>query len=239
MSLLLLLLFFSSAYVTKSIIDGFNSQLYFYVYSEGYWKNISTASYNMRDDPNEILEMTTNFGAGTLLNATRGSFHTDQYQIFLLFYHRAMKDHRRTHDPSKATTFLIPYDLASDVAYYKKCAKSQGVCFDFRRCPLAPSVETLLLESPWYHRHQGRDHLLLVGDNYAMDHYIGKPKCKHFLSGICYNCTKMAIDDYSFLHSDDKGKVSKGDYWHAVPFPSDFHWTNQVSRPFPWESEVI
>ena len=59
--------------------------------------------------------------------------------------------------------------------------------------------------------------------NYAMDHYILKPKCKSLLL-TCSNCTKVAIDDYSFLHSDDSGIVEKGDYWHAIPFPSDFHW---------------
>jgi hypothetical protein len=27
-----------------------------------------------------------------------------------------------------------------------------------------------------------------------------------------------------------------GDFWHAVPFPSDFHWTKDTKRPFPWEN---
>ena len=66
---------------------------------------------------------------------------------------------------------------------------------------------------------------MLVGMNYAMDHYLGKPKCKSLLANSCYNCTKLAIDDYSFLHAGNEGLVDKGDYWHATPFPSDFHWT--------------
>ena len=70
--------------------------------------------------------------------------------------------------------------------------------------------------------------------NYAMDHYIGKPRCKALLAGVCSNCTKLAIDDYSFLHSDDSGIIEKGDNWHATPFPADFHWTKEVQTPFPW-----
>jgi hypothetical protein len=97
-------------------------------------------------------------------------------------------------------------------------------------------VDELLRKSPWHQRNYGKDHVLIVGMNYAMDHYIGKPKCKALLSGICANCTKLAIDDYSFLHSGNNGIVDKGDYWHAIPFPGDFHWTHEVKTPFPWEN---
>ena len=71
-------------------------------------------------------------------------------------------------------------------------------------------MERRLQSSPWYQRKVGNGHLLLVGMNDV--HYILKPKRKTFLSGVCSNCTKLAIDDYSFLvdaHSDVK---TKGDY---------------------------
>jgi hypothetical protein len=188
-------------------------QRYFYVYDTGQWHDIGILSMNKRDDPNEILEIVSNNGAGPLIDAARGLYHTDQYQIFLLNYHRALRDYRRTLDPDKATTFIIPYDFASDVAYYKHCSKSVGSCFDFRKCPMAPTVEELLLTSPHFKRNFGYDHVLFVGNNYAMEHHIGKPKCKAFLSGVCFNCTKFAIDDYSFLHSGDQGMVTKGTNW--------------------------
>jgi xyloglucan galactosyltransferase MUR3 len=167
----------------------------------------------------------------------RGEFHTDQYQLFSMIYHRAMSDPRRTMDPSLATTFIIPYDFANDCAYYKRCNNNvNNTCFDFRKCPLAPSVESLLLKSEFFRRNSGRDHLLVVGMNYAMDHYIGKPKCKSLLRGVCMNCTKLAIDDYSFLFPDEEGGVSeRGNFWHAIPFPSNFHWNRYFERPFPWE----
>ena len=183
--------------------------------------------------------MTTylNGGAGASVNVSSGSYHTDQYQLFLLIFSRALKDPRRTMDPSKATTFIIPYDLASDAAYYKQCARHvENICFDFRRCPQAPIISNLLKSSPWYLKNNGSDHLLIIGMNYAMNHYIGKPKCKQFLTEICFNCTKIAIDDYSYLQATDAGVKEKGDNWHATPFPADFHWNKKIEKPFPWEN---
>jgi hypothetical protein len=207
----------------------------FYIYDEDDWKHIGVAGFSAQSE-DEIVDMTQNRGAGTLLNMTDGSYHTDQYQLYALHYHRWIKDPRRTFNPADATTFIIPYDLATDSAYYRHCAKNkEHKCFDFRKCPLAPRVEELLRKSPWYQRHEGKDHLLVVGMNYAMDHYIMKPKCKSLLLNVCSNCTKIAIDDYSYLHSGDIGIREKGDYWHAVPFPSNFHWSRFTPRPFPWE----
>jgi hypothetical protein len=209
----------------------------FYIYETGDWPEISTASLYKRDS-NERLEHSLYNGAGPLVSKHNGEYHTDQYQLFAMIFNRALKDPRRTLDPSKATSFLIPYDFASDSAFYKSCSKSNGICYDFRKCPLAPKVESLLALSPWLKRNQGRDHVLIVGMNYAMDHYILKPKCKSLIAGICSNCTKFAIDDYSYMYSSDAGILSRGDYWHAVPFPADFHWTKHVQRPFPWENTV-
>ena len=51
------------------------------------------------------------------------------------------------------------------------------------------------------------------------------------------NCTKFAIDDYSYMWPPGEGIASHGDNWHAVPFPSDFHFSRDVIRPFPWEND--
>lgn len=211
----------------------------FYVYDTGDWNRIGKAGFSPQGE-GEIVEMSTNRGAGPLVNMTDGSYHTDQYQLYALHYHRWMKDPRRTLNPADATTFIIPYDLATDAAYYRHCAKNkEHKCFDFRKCPMAPEVEKLLSESPWFQRNGGKDHLLVVGMNYAMDHYILKPKCKSLLLNVCSNCTKIAIDDYSYLHSGDIGIKEKGDNWHAVPFPSNFHWSKFTPRPFPWERDNL
>jgi hypothetical protein len=208
----------------------------FYIYEGTGWNELATASLFPRD-PNERLENQLHQGAGPILNETRGEYHTDQYQLFSMIYYRALKDPRRTLDPEEATSFLIPYDFATDAAYYKNCARSSGVCYDFRKCPLAPDVEALLQESTYFQRKGGKDHVLIVGMNYAMDHYILKPKCKSLLAGTCTNCTKFAIDDYSYMYSDNKGILARGDHWHAIPFPADFHWSRQFQdTAFPWEN---
>jgi len=212
------------------------NDLRIYVYSSPEWDEIAKSSMRPRSE-DELVESSLNSGAGPELNSTAGAFHTDQYQLYALTYHRILKDPRRTLDPANATTYFVPYDLASDAAYYKLCAKNkEHKCFDFRKCPQASRVNELLSESLWWKRRGGRDHLLVVGMNYAMDHYIGKPKCKALLLGACANCTKIAIDEYSYLHSGSHGTDEKGDGWHAVPFPADFHWTRKVQRPFPWEN---
>ena len=91
-----------------------------------------------------------------------------------MLYHRALRDMRRTLDPNEATTFIIPYDFATDSAYYKQCQKSAGKipifllihvlthlilttgrCYDFRKCPLAPTVEELLHKSKYFRRLNG------------------------------------------------------------------------------------
>ena len=206
----------------------------FYIYNSTEWNDIITAPLRKRV-PNELMDVVMNAGAGPLIDKSLSLYHTDQYSLFQLMFNRAIKDSRRTLDPEKATSFIIPYDFSSDVAFMsKREGKANG--FDFRKCPLGGKVSSLLNQSPWFQRKQGRDHLLMVGMNYAMDHFILKPKCKSFLLS-CTNCTKLAIDDYSFLYGNPlEGINARGDHWHAVPFPSDFHWTKDTKRPFPWEN---
>jgi hypothetical protein len=241
LSLFLLFLYFACiltghSHAGVSLVQKLNSSSsLFYIYENGFWPNISVASIYKRDS-NERLENQLNHGAGPILNETAGAYHTDQYQMFSMLFYRALRDPRRTLDPAKASTFFIPYDFASDTAYYKNCKKSAGVCFDFRKCPLAPKVEQLLEESRWFKRKGGKDHFLIVGMNYAMDHYILKPKCKSLLLK-CTNCTKFAMDDYSYMYSGNAGILARGDNWHAAPFPSDFHWSRKVAQPFPWMND--
>ena len=233
----LLLLFYSKPSKSIASIGKMNanrrSEL-FYIYNSSDWHPIISAPLHQRA-PNEIMDVVLNGGAGPLIDESLSLYHTDQYSLFQLMFNRAVKDPRRTLDPSKATTFIIPYDFASDVAFMsKREGKKNG--FDFRRCPLGPKVISLLGESEWFQRNQGRDHLVMVGMNYAMDHFILKPNCKKFLL-FCSNCTKLAIDDYSYLYGDPSDGINvRGNYWHAVPFPSDYHWTVNSKKPFPWEN---
>jgi len=207
----------------------------FYIYSGEEWDRVATASHRKRD-PNEILNGSYNSGAGEVLDASRGMYHTDQYHMYSLVYFRLLTDPRRTLDPWEATSFFVPYDFSLDSAYYKHCVKSVGSCYDFRKCPLAPQVERLLRASPHWQKKQGSDHFAIVGMNYAMEHYLNKPRCKSYLTGACHNCTKFAIDDYHFLLAGSDGSPLKGVNWAAAPFPSDFHWNKNFHGEFPWDN---
>lgn len=84
----------------------------FYIYD---WPEITSALGTQRSD-GESTRFYANSGAGVALDESQGIYDTDQYQLFLLMYGRALNDARRTMDPDKATTFFIPYDLATDCA---------------------------------------------------------------------------------------------------------------------------
>jgi len=145
-----------------------------YIYNTADWEPIINAPLSPRS-PNEKMDVVMNNGAGPIVDKSLSLYHTDQYSLFQIMFNRALRDPRRTKDPSEATTFIIPYDFASDVAYMSQ-RPNNNVGFDFRKCPLGPTVTDLLSKSPYFQRNAGRDHLLLVGMNYAMDHYILKPK---------------------------------------------------------------
>ena len=192
LSLIGLFLLYFSCYCQCSIRDEL-----FYIYNSTEWNIISTASLNPRA-PNEKMDVVLNGGAGPIIDRSLSLYHTDQYSLFQLVYNRAVKDPRRTLDPSKATTFIIPYDFASDVAFMTQ--RPKHVSFDFRKCPLAPQVTKLLQESEWFQRRLGKDHLIMVGMNYAMDHYILKPKVNYRFFYI-YIISTIKSYNFSANHS--------------------------------------
>jgi len=136
--------------------------LKFYVYDDPEWHRMGTFTMVKRDST-ERMENVLNYGAGPEMNKEEGTYHTNQYQLYNNLYYRALKDPRRTLNPEEATTFFMPYDIASDAAKYQGCPKNRSkTCYDFNKCILAPKVEKLLLASPYFHRNGGHDHMMLV-----------------------------------------------------------------------------
>ena len=118
--------------------------LKFYIYQNGEWASLSQISTKPRAKLE--IELGQNGGAGVVRNLTGGLYRTDQYHMYDLVFHRALKDPRRTLNPAEATTFFIPYDFASDCAYYKEAGKLKGKSGNIvlRKCPLAKKVGGLL-----------------------------------------------------------------------------------------------
>jgi hypothetical protein len=77
-----------------------------------------------------------------------------------------------------------------------------------------------------------------------MNYFLGAAKCQK-LFVTCWNCTKVSIDEYMFIGKDRDAELKyRGINWHAIPFPSDFHYTlsplSSSSSPsdiLPWESD--
>jgi hypothetical protein len=65
----------------------------------------------------DIPNWKTNFGAGVLIN--NYEYRTSQFSLFKIMYERAIRDPRRTLDPSLATSFLIPYDFGMDATFFE------------------------------------------------------------------------------------------------------------------------
>ena len=174
---------------------------------------------------------------------TNGIYDTYQFDLFNLMYIRALKDPRRTRNPEEATTFLIPYDAHTDTMQYVEREvgeKGEDVVrkdWFVGTSDIAVMVHNLLLKSSFFQRKAGHDHLMIVPWSYAYDFYLLKPNAVP-LYRLCENCTKITPEDYSFLVQSKEKNIAqqmKGKYWHAVPYPSNFHWNKRVERPFLWE----
>ena len=148
-----------------AVISVMAIQEKFFIYD---WRKI-TKTFGKAFFFDESAKRYANFGAGPLIDLSIGSYNTEQYQLFLLMYYRALKDPRRTLDPEQATSFLIPYDLASDCGQFRKNHHALSM---IEYCPRGPEVIRLLESSPYFNRKLGRDHLLLVGMNYAMSYIM-------------------------------------------------------------------
>jgi hypothetical protein len=173
-------------------------------------------------------------------SADHGLYHTNQYSLYKIVLHRVLTDPRRTLQPRSAGLFFIPYDLGHDAAM-----RPGGPNVWPNHCRDAAAVAERLNQSVFFQRSKGRDHVLVVSINFGMNFYMHEV-CMKFLSGICQECIKISIDDYSFLfggkfsnlkgQSMDVLRQSRGVNWRAVPFPADVHWHRGMARPYPWAS---
>lgn len=71
-----------------------------------------------------------NNGTGEVLDEAYGMHETFQFSLFDMIYNRLLVDPRRTLDPSEATAFFIPYDIAIDSLLHPVCTSHSISCFD-------------------------------------------------------------------------------------------------------------
>ena len=88
----------------------------FYIYnlSEEYWWRWPINGSDCSGNGYVGHEHKENSGIGPLINADDGLYLTWHFSLFSSLYNRMKRSSRRTLDPSKATLFIIPYDLGLD-----------------------------------------------------------------------------------------------------------------------------
>jgi hypothetical protein len=169
----------------------------------------------------------SNYGTGTIRNATAGLHHTHQYSLFKTFYFRLLESPWRTMDPEEASWYFVPYDLGMD----SSTRQADGALLT-TDCPMLSKALALLKESKYFERHNGEDHFLLHSINQMMLHFAHM-KCLE-LYRICFNCTKLGIDVYdSNVYEVIRRNAFLRVNWLSIPFPSNFHFSEKV-KVFPW-----
>ena len=159
--------------------------------------------------------MLEHHGFGKLLSRDHGTYDTYQFNLYNVMFHRALSDGKRTRNPEEASTFLIPYDFHVDGMLHTFPNGSQSWSWENGSSDLAPEVVRLLQKSSFFQRKQGADHLLIIPWSYAYDQLVLKPKTIPLMQ-LCYNCTKITVEDFSFLTQKreyNSAQSLKGKYW--------------------------
>lgn len=210
----------------------------FYVYD---WPHLVNRYANYSDRPHhghgvEFPQWKLNYGAGRLIDPSNSEYKTSQFALFKLMYERVViDDERRTLDPKTATSFFIPYDFGMDATFIETNGRMRRT-----QCPLAEPVLKLLAASPYFRAKGGHDHTLVVSVNQNMNYFFNAPACANVFQ-VCWNCTKVSIDEYMFIAKDRNFELKKrGINWHAVPFPADYHFDGRTIADSelstaPWE----
>ncbi|RYH30857.1 hypothetical protein EON65_03985 [archaeon] len=171
-----------------------------------------------------------NEGFGYIVDAAGGIFHTHQYTLYTIFYHRLLASHHRTRDPAKAQFFFIPYDIGMDAT----TRQSDGA-LTVTNCPESTSVLKLLRDSPYFHRHKGADHFMIHSINQMMLFFNNKICSKVFK--LCLNCIKFGIDSHDKSVFPELASLPHLTInWFSIPFPSNYH--RGPGTRLPWNDAI-
>ena len=169
-----------------------------------------------------------NYGAGAMLDNDNGLFQTWQFSLYKTVISRLRVSEYRTRDPSKATSFIVPFDLGVH-SYIDHLTGEPRLA-----APHGRQAGRLLREycngnqRDIFWKNQGHDHFVLFSITaYQM---VGM-MVKEFYMFICQNCTVITIET-SPTKTAIPGRTRKG--WFAAPYPSSFHWHESI-KYLPWE----
>ena len=217
---------------TYRIIATIENQPLFYIYEWTDAKfNVTTESAYASPEAKYLRVP----GHGFEIDVSRGFYDTWQFSLYKTIESRAVADGaRRTMNPDLASTFIIPYDIGMDAMVARDSEKLRRT-----NCPLSGTISQKLLSSPYFQRSRGHNHLVVLSIGQTMDYFLDAKNCKKFFS-LCFNCTKLAVDDYSFTNNFPRRHflASRGNYWHAVPYPANVHYNSRIQKLYPWEKKL-
>ena len=224
LSLSVLTLLFALLAVPASATAAGQASVRLFVYD---WPDLVDryANFTDRKDAHgvEIPQWRLHHGLGRVISGDNMEHKTSQFALHKIFYERALLDPHRTLDASLATSFFIPFDIGMHTAFLESNGRMRR-----SNCPSAPSVIQRLNESAHFRRSMGHDHIVVFSLNQNMNYFMAGQRCQDFLR-FCWNCTKLSIDEYLFTAQDRVFEMkNRGINWHAVPFPSDYHYSTRA-----------
>ena len=210
----------------SAILDGLS---YFYIYD---WNESIIDSWPSNSSHHRISIdgiFKSNFGAGIVIDKSKGLYHTHQYSLFELFYRRLKMSRYRTMNPIDAKLFFIPYDIGMDAT----TRQSDGGLIR-TNCPKRKQVMNLISRSKYFHKSKGNNHFLIHSINQMMIYYTN-PTCTKELLTLCMNCMKLSIDTYPakmYPYLDNAQYMTNK--WISIPFPSSYHYNDMI-----WKNRTI
>ena len=209
------------------------SPMLFYIYE---WPTSVVDSWPMNFTFRKRLSIEkhfeTNHAVGRRIPGGYDFYHTHQYSLFRTFLGRLRESALRTKDPSQASLFFVPYDVGMDAT-----TRSIDGAFAQTRCPRGPMANRLLLNSTYFQKNEGRDHVVLHSINQVMLFHM-EAECRRFYK-LCYNCIKLGIDTYSpSVFRELKDVTEMSHRWVSIPFPSNYHRDSTSSSSSSTKREV-
>lgn len=224
---LVLLLMVSSVLVSLQSDDG--NKKYFYIYEwpdslDDVWPPVNQTLHRKSGYDHDFRD---NYGAGKLLDRDLGLFQTWQFSLYRNVINRLRLSDHRTRDPSKATSFIIPFDLGVH-SYIDHITGEPRLAAPHGRLAgklLRQHCNGADAEVFW--KNHGHDHFVIFSITaYQM---VGM-MVKEFYMFICQNCTVITIET-SPTKTAIPGRTRKA--WFAAPYPSSFHWHEGI-KTLPW-----
>ncbi|KAJ0099655.1 hypothetical protein Patl1_20361 [Pistacia atlantica] len=171
-----------------------------------------------------LPDMATDLGLGSD-SGHAPWFATHQFLAEMIF-HARMENHLfRTWDPSRATLFYVPFYGGLHAS--SKFSETNHTVRD----ELAVRLEDFLRSQPWWDRHQGKDHFMVLGRT-SWD-FMRTPGGSDFGANYLLNLPRVRKMSVMTVERH----LWKGSNQHGIPYPSYFH-PSTSQQMLTWQQKM-